>query len=51
VQVQSAWFPLVDRNPNTFTDIYKAKDSDFVKATITLLHDPKHPSAIKFKTQ
>jgi len=51
IQVQSAWFPLVDRNPNQFLDIYKAKDSDFVKATITLLHDPKHASAIEFKTQ
>jgi putative CocE/NonD family hydrolase len=33
VQVQSSWFPLVDRNPQTFTDIYAAKASDFRKAT------------------
>ena len=33
VQVQSTWFPLVDRNPQTFVDIYTAKDSDFRKAT------------------
>ena len=33
VQVQSSWFPLVDRNPQTFVDIYKAKPSDFQKAT------------------
>ncbi len=33
VQVQSSWFPLFDRNPQTFVDIYKATDSDFVKAT------------------
>jgi putative CocE/NonD family hydrolase len=33
VQVQSSWFPLVDRNPQTFTDIYNANDSDFHKAT------------------
>jgi uncharacterized protein len=33
VQVQSTWFPLVDRNPQTFCDIYKANESDFVKAT------------------
>ena len=32
VQVQSSWFPLIDRNPQTFVDIYKAKDSDFQKA-------------------
>ncbi len=33
VQVQSSWFPLVDRNPQKFVDIYNAKDSDFQKAT------------------
>ncbi|GAC1469634.1 MAG: CocE/NonD family hydrolase [Isosphaeraceae bacterium] len=33
VQVQSTWFPLVDRNPQTFVDIYKASPSDFQKAT------------------
>jgi uncharacterized protein len=33
VQVQSSWFPLADRNPQTFVDVYKAKESDFKKAT------------------
>jgi putative CocE/NonD family hydrolase len=33
VQVQSSWFPLVDRNPQTFVDIYAAKPEDFQKAT------------------
>jgi putative CocE/NonD family hydrolase len=33
VQVQSTWFPLVDRNPQTFLDIYSAKAEDFRKAT------------------
>jgi putative CocE/NonD family hydrolase len=33
VQVQSTWFPLVDRNPQKFVDIYKAKEEDFQKAT------------------
>ncbi len=33
VQIQSSWFPLVDRNPQTFVDIPSAKASDFVKAT------------------
>jgi putative CocE/NonD family hydrolase len=33
VQVQSSWFPLVDRNPQTFVDIYSARESDFRKAT------------------
>jgi len=33
VQVQSSWFPLVDRNPQKFMDISKAVDADFAKAT------------------
>jgi putative CocE/NonD family hydrolase len=33
VQVQSTWFPLVDRNPQTFVDVYGAKAADFRKAT------------------
>ncbi len=33
VQIQSSWFPLVDRNPQRFVDIYGAKESDFQKAT------------------
>jgi putative CocE/NonD family hydrolase len=33
VQIQSTWFPLVDRNPQKFVNIYQARDSDFQKAT------------------
>ena len=33
VQIQSSWFPLVDRNPQQFLDIPSAKASDFKKAT------------------
>lgn len=33
VQVQSSWFPLVDRNPQKFMDIPKALSTDFAKAT------------------
>jgi uncharacterized protein len=33
VQVQSSWFPLVDRNPQKFVDIYNATEADFQKAT------------------
>lgn len=39
VQVQSSWFPLVDRNPQKFTDIYHAKDADFQKASIKVYHN------------
>jgi len=33
VQVQSSWFPLMDRNPQVFMDIYSARPEDFRKAT------------------
>lgn len=33
VQIQSTWFPMIDRNPQKFVDIYNAKESDFQKAT------------------
>ncbi len=39
IQVQNSWFPLADRNPQKFEDIYHAKDSDFQKATIRIYHD------------
>lgn len=38
VQVQSSWFPLVDRNPQTFTNIYTCKDSEFVSSNIRIYH-------------
>lgn len=46
VQVQSTWFPLVDRNPQKFVDIYHAKDSDFQKATIKVYHDGVRASGV-----
>ncbi len=48
VQIQSDWFPLVDRNPNSFVDIYKAKPEDFQKATITILSDRRNASSLTF---
>ena len=34
VQVQSSWFPVIDRNPQTYVDnIFLAAEEDFVKAT------------------
>jgi len=38
VQVQSSWFPLIDRNPQKFVEIPKAKPSDFQKATERVYH-------------
>ena len=46
IQVQSSWFPLADRNPQKFTDIYKADDSDFQKSTIKIFHDGVNASKI-----
>jgi putative CocE/NonD family hydrolase len=46
VQVQSSWFPLVDRNPQKFVDIYTAEDSDFQRETIRVFHDSEHPSKL-----
>ena len=46
VQVQSTWFPLVDRNPQTFCDIYKADETAFKKQTHRVYHDAEHPSKI-----
>jgi len=39
IQIQSSWFPIADRNPQKFIDIYKAADSDFQKATIRIYHE------------
>lgn len=36
VQVQSSWFPLFDRNPQRFVNIYHAADSDFVRSEIRI---------------
>lgn len=47
VQVQSSWFPLVDRNPQTFVRIPLAKASDFVKATQRVYHTPQQSSGIQ----
>jgi putative CocE/NonD family hydrolase len=47
VQVQNSWFPLVDRNPQKFVNIYKCSDSDFQKATHRIYHDARYPSNIK----
>jgi len=45
VQVQSTWFPLIDRNPQTYIDnIFEAQEEDFQKQTHTVYGD----SAIKF---
>jgi len=46
IQVQSSWFPIVDRNPQKFLKIPDAKESDFQKATIRIYHDATNASNI-----
>jgi predicted acyl esterase len=46
VQIQSSWFPLVDRNPQRFLDIYSAKEEDFQKATIRVHCSPGRASRV-----
>jgi len=48
VQVQSSWFPLYDRNPQTFVpNIFWAKPGDYQKATQRIYHAPDHASFIE----
>ena len=44
VQIQSSWFPMFDRNPQTFVDIYHAKDSDYQKAEHKVFRSASLPS-------
>ena len=46
VQVQSSWFPLTDRNPQTFVNIPDAKPADFVKATERVYRDKGQASGV-----
>lgn len=47
VQVQSSWFPLADRNPQKFVNIYEAKPTDFQKSEIRIHHSAAYPSSIE----
>ena len=47
VQVQSSWFPLTDRNPQTFTDIPFAKPEDFKTATEQVYHQKDAASGVE----
>ena len=46
IQIQSSWFPLVDRNPQQFIDIYHCDEKDFIRSTIHIYHDAKNSSSI-----
>ncbi|MFQ5750467.1 MAG: CocE/NonD family hydrolase [bacterium] len=44
VQIQSTWFPMVDRNPQQFENIFQAKAGDFQKVTQRVYHTPQYTS-------
>jgi uncharacterized protein len=50
IHVQSSWFPLIDRNPQTFVDIPRATAADFKKATHRLHRSHQLPSSVTLLT-
>jgi putative CocE/NonD family hydrolase len=46
IQIQSSWFPIADRNPQQFVDIYHCDEKDFVKSDIKIYHDKQNASSI-----
>jgi uncharacterized protein len=51
VQVQSSWFPLADRNPQTFTDIPNARPEEFRKATERVYRSAAGPSGVTLRVE
>lgn len=47
IHIQSTWFPLVDRNPQRFLNIYQAKNEDFQKASQRIYRSGKFASRVK----
>ena len=48
IQVQSSWFPVIDRNPQKFVpNIFEAKDTDFIKATQRIYFNSQFPTYIE----
>ncbi len=47
VHVQSTWFPLIDRNPQTFVDIYQAEESDFQRQVHRVYRSAEYPSHVR----
>jgi hypothetical protein len=49
VQIQSSWFPLVDRNPQQFVNIYQANPEDYVKSLVRIYHQTDKASKLVIK--
>ena len=52
IQVQSTWFPVIDRNPQKYVpNIFEAKESDFTKATHKIYFSAKYPTYVELPVQ
>jgi putative CocE/NonD family hydrolase len=49
VQIQSSWFPVIDRNPQKFVDIYHTREEDFQKAEHRVFRSGKYSSHLKLR--
>ena len=48
IQVQSTWFPFVDRNPQRYVpNIFAAREEDFIRATHRVYRSAAHPSGVR----
>ncbi len=50
LQIQSSWFPLYDRNPQKFMNIFEAGKNDYTISKIKIYHSKDYPSSIRIKT-
>ena len=50
IQIQSTWFPVIDRNPQTFCNIYEAEESDFQKEFHRVYHSKTNESYIRIQS-
>ena len=46
IQIQSSWFPVADRNPQQFVDIYHCDEKDFIKSNVKIYHSSQMASKI-----
>ena len=51
VQIQSSWFPMIDRNPGKFINIFNAEESDFQKTTQRVYHSTRYPSFLRVNVE
>jgi hypothetical protein len=49
IQIQSSWFPVADRNPQQFINVYEANPEDYIKSTIRIYHQADKASRLQVK--